>query len=301
MKKKILSMLLATTMFGSSLHASVSAVTMYAADGRTSAVMDSDVEAWKAVGWYDVPVSTMYAPDGRTTVVATSEIPAWKAVGWYDVPVSTLYATEGRIAVVATSDVAAWKAVGWYDVPVSTMYAPDGRTTVIAASEIPTWKADGWYEHPPVFINLIEGYGDNLQTLKNKYSDLTSMEWLGTNYGLDWYQLTNKIKVGFEGISVINNEHTNDSGGRCIAVLLPVWEAYPELYEVGGDDQILSKIEFEAFTGTAFELNSSYFSIYSSPYLSYKQNNYEIVVLCDENGNVNVSHYERSYCFMYKR
>ena len=325
-------MLLGATLLSSMLCTSVSAVTMYAADGRTADVMDVDVPAWKAVGWYDVPVVTMYALDGRTSVVATSDVDAWRAVGWYDVPVTTVYAPDGRTAVIATSDVEAWKAVGWfdknyitmyaadgrtsdvlladvpawkavgwYDVPVTTVYAPDGRAAVIATYDVEAWKAVGWHEYPSAFVEFVQGYGNDLQTLRNSYSGLTDMGWLGTNYGLEWYHLTNKIKIGFEGVNVTDYEHNYDSGGRCVAVFLPIWEAYPALYEAGGDDQILTKQEFENFVGVTFELNSSYYSIYSSPYLSYKQNGYEIVVLCDENGNINVSHYERDYCFMYKR
>ena len=64
MKKKILSMLLTTTMLSSLLCTSASAITMYTTDGRTAQVADEYVEAWKAVGWYDVPVSTLYATVG---------------------------------------------------------------------------------------------------------------------------------------------------------------------------------------------------------------------------------------------
>ena len=57
---------------------------MYAPDGRTEVIDKCDVEAWKSVGWYEMPVQTMYAPDGRTAVVDKSDVQAWKNVGWYE-------------------------------------------------------------------------------------------------------------------------------------------------------------------------------------------------------------------------
>jgi len=58
-------------------------VIMYAADGRTLYVINSEVEAYKAVGWYTEPVTLMYAADGRTLYVINSEVEAYKKVGWY--------------------------------------------------------------------------------------------------------------------------------------------------------------------------------------------------------------------------
>lgn len=59
------------------------AVEMYAPDGRTVNVAETDVAAWKSVGWYDYPVTIMYAFDGRTVVVALSDVTAWQNVGWF--------------------------------------------------------------------------------------------------------------------------------------------------------------------------------------------------------------------------
>ncbi len=58
-------------------------VTMYAADGRTIDVLESEIEAYKNVGWYIEPVTQMYAPDGRTIVISQDEITAYENVGWY--------------------------------------------------------------------------------------------------------------------------------------------------------------------------------------------------------------------------
>ena len=89
-------------------------VLMYAADGRTLSVNSSEVEAYKAVGWYAEPVVLMYAADGRTLYVINSEVEAYKAVGWYTEPVVLMYAADGRTLYVINSEVEAYKAVGWY-------------------------------------------------------------------------------------------------------------------------------------------------------------------------------------------
>ena len=93
----------------------IETVKMYALDGRTENVDKNDVEAWKKVGWYTMPVVTMYAPDGRAESVDKNDVEAWKKVGWYTVPVKTLYAPDGRISVVDKNDVDAWKKVGWFE------------------------------------------------------------------------------------------------------------------------------------------------------------------------------------------
>lgn len=56
--------------------------TLYA-PGKSAVFKKSQVEAQLGVGWYTEPISTMYAPDGRTINVPNSEIEAYKKVGWY--------------------------------------------------------------------------------------------------------------------------------------------------------------------------------------------------------------------------
>ena len=91
---------------------------------------------------------TMYAPDGRSIVVSIYDVPNWKAVGWYDYPVTIMYAPDGRQEVIYSGDVWKWKNVGWYDYPVTVMYAPDGRQMVIYTGDVPAWEAVGWFTYP---------------------------------------------------------------------------------------------------------------------------------------------------------
>lgn len=62
-------------------------VILYALDGRTIEVLESEVPAYLNVGWYRTLAETqqtMYASDGRTITVFKSEVVAYKNVGWYE-------------------------------------------------------------------------------------------------------------------------------------------------------------------------------------------------------------------------
>lgn len=62
-------------------------VTLYAPDGRTIDVFESEIPAYKEVGWYETLEETqqiLYAPDGRTITVYQAEVPAYQNVGWYE-------------------------------------------------------------------------------------------------------------------------------------------------------------------------------------------------------------------------
>lgn len=92
-------------------------VTMYAPDGRTISIPQSEIEAYKNVGWYTEPVVLMYAADGRTRYTLQSEVEAYKGVGWYTEPVVLMYAADGRTRYTLQSEVEAYKGVGWYTEP----------------------------------------------------------------------------------------------------------------------------------------------------------------------------------------
>lgn len=136
-------------------------VTMYAPDGRTISIPQSEIEAYKNVGWYTEPVVLMYAADGRTRYTLQSEVAAYKGVGWYTEPVVLMYAADGRTRYTLQSEVEAYKGVGWYTEPVVLMYAADGRTRYTLQSEVEAYKGVGWYTEPytPPKTNYSSGSG----------------------------------------------------------------------------------------------------------------------------------------------
>lgn len=64
----------------------VELVTMYAPDGRTIDVCESEMQDYKEVGWYEEPVMTVYATDGRTLDIKKTELDSYLDAGWYQSP-----------------------------------------------------------------------------------------------------------------------------------------------------------------------------------------------------------------------
>ena len=44
----------------------------------------SEVELYKAVGWFEEPLTYVYSKDGRSLSILKREVEAYKNVGWYD-------------------------------------------------------------------------------------------------------------------------------------------------------------------------------------------------------------------------
>ncbi|MBR2404281.1 MAG: copper amine oxidase N-terminal domain-containing protein, partial [Clostridia bacterium] len=121
-------------------------ITMYAPDGRTIDVLESEIEAYKNVGWYIEPVTQMYALDGRTIYVPNSEVEAHKNVGWYLTPVTTMYASDGRTIVISQDEITNYKNVGWYETEAQAQ-AANKVNNVSSSSSNPS--ADGYYYRTP--------------------------------------------------------------------------------------------------------------------------------------------------------
>lgn len=76
---------------------------------------------------------TLYAPDGRTVTVSESEVESYLAVGWYRTLAETqqtLYAPDGSVITVYKSEVALYKNVGWYETAYEAEEANKKTTTV---------------------------------------------------------------------------------------------------------------------------------------------------------------------------
>lgn len=127
-------------------------VTLYANDGRTIDVAESEVSAYLQVGWYrtrEETQQTLYANDGRTLTVYKSQVPAQLKVGWYLTKEETqqvLYARDGRTITVFKAEVPAYKKVGWYETWDAAM-AANKTTSSSSGSENQT--ADGYYYRTP--------------------------------------------------------------------------------------------------------------------------------------------------------
>lgn len=119
---------------------------MYAASGRLYGTQWYDFPV--AAEYHHATV--MYAPDdanypnGRTEVFIDEEVEAHKAVGWYDYKVKTVYSPEDTKVVVAKTDLQAWLDAGWYNYPVVYIDHYNGERCVIAEVDLFDWDKEGW-------------------------------------------------------------------------------------------------------------------------------------------------------------
>ena len=191
MKSRIFALVLCFTLFPSIMP--TSAREMYAPDGRSITIHAEETEAYRNVGWYDMPVKTMYAPDGRSIIVYVEEADDYRNVGWYDMPVKTMYAPDGRSIIVYTEETEAYRNVGWYDVPVAVLYTLDGREAIVSEAEIGLYENLGWYREPVaimtkngvsqvVLLSETEAYRINGWTISKYYSSLYNLGLQIENY-----------------------------------------------------------------------------------------------------------------------
>lgn len=118
--KKLLSLILVIGMMAHGVCAS--AATMYALDGRTLEVDDSEIEAYRRVSWYYGKPVKMYALDGRTLMVGENDVEMYRQVGWFYGKPVTMYAPDGRTLTVGENDVEMYRQVGWYATPPEDKY-----------------------------------------------------------------------------------------------------------------------------------------------------------------------------------
>lgn len=95
-------------------------VTMYASDGRTLSVLESEVGLYGSLGWYehiyDVVVS-MYDKNGVLESVFVDDAPQKLTEGYTYAKSETtqlMFADDGRIIYVPHAQVSAYLAVNWY-------------------------------------------------------------------------------------------------------------------------------------------------------------------------------------------
>ncbi len=153
-------------------------VTMYAWDGTSYMINQSEVAAYKAVGLYENlwEVQTkLYSPSGSSVVVFNSEINDYLNQGWYTVPVVYMYAQDGTEYVIATNEVQAYKQAGLSETKPEatvTVYSPNGGALNLSASEAAAYLAVGWaYTNPDTyFASDVPNYSKITNAwLKNAY------------------------------------------------------------------------------------------------------------------------------------
>ncbi len=169
---------------------------LYALDGRTIFVDESQIEAYTAVGmgWYLEKPVTMFAIDGRSIVVAPDQVEAHKAVGWYledELPKAeepekevekseetkteetpavpekvVIKYTDGTTVSVPAEHVKMYLALDWVVVEDSsapkveyvTMYSKDGTAKLVSVNEVSKYELAGWSKEAPVTSEAMTVY-----------------------------------------------------------------------------------------------------------------------------------------------
>lgn len=139
-----------------SLVSAQEVVTIYAPDGRIAQIYESDLEAYKAVGWYDNfedTVQTVYAPDGRSETHFKAEIPAYLAVGWFenrDDTLAVIFDGKGNSALIYLAELEAYRAAGWFGHPLRV--DPARPMVSLTFDDGPSLSAT------PVILDVLEKY-----------------------------------------------------------------------------------------------------------------------------------------------
>ncbi len=187
MQKYLITGVLAICMLLPCMPAGSANTVLYAPDGRTAVVADTEVEVYTSLGWYktyEETVKTLYAADGRQIMVYLSEVPAYLALGWYAAyaeTVDTLYASDGRTIEVYKAEAPLYLALGWFssreDV-VDTLYAPDGRTMEVYKTETPAYLALGWFSsREEVVDTLYAADGRTIEVYKENAPAYLALGW----------------------------------------------------------------------------------------------------------------------------
>lgn len=202
MKKQIIALALSAAAVMSTCTLGL-ARTIYAPDGRTAEVSESEVSSWQNSGWYDYPVMMIYSANGASFPIAQKDKGDWVGFGWYEYPVMMIYSADGVSFPIAKRDWGYWQSLGWYDYPVARVYAPDGRSEVIAASALDSWKSVGWYDYPVTRVYAPDGRTEVIATwavddwIKVGWSDPTRVDESVRNYEREVVRLVNAARAEY--------------------------------------------------------------------------------------------------------
>ena len=137
-------------------------IVMYAPDGREITILKSEIDEYKAIGWYEDKMNIskkIYSPDGREILVNLTQVPAYKAVGWYENKsdvTRTMYALDGREITVYIAEMESYKNLGWFEFKsevTTDMQSLDGRTITVYNSQVQDYKNLGWF---PIKVRKID-------------------------------------------------------------------------------------------------------------------------------------------------
>lgn len=197
----------------------------------------------------EAPVTMMYAPDGRTIVVNNSEVEAYKNVGWYvnksDVT-TTLVSKDKRRIVVYNAEVEEYIKQGWTPVQ-SSKIDPSKPMVAVTFDDGPNPKTTNRILDSLEFYNARATFFV-LGSLAEKYPDvLVRMKGLGCQIGNHTYdhpQLTNiSSQKASSQLTRTSDIIANITGTRPTAIRPPYGSYNSTVSSIAGAPLILWSID----------------------------------------------------------
>jgi len=129
-------------------------------------------------------------------------------------------------------------------------------------------------------------FGKTYTEVSKTYETLPFLDgWLGVL----WYRIGNKHMLGFDGGGIDSEGNAYDyEDSILVAAQVPIWDVYPDIYKIADDAGYISQSDFANYIQENVEYAPLYEDEFSSPYLYYSFENLNVMVFCDENGNINV-------------
>lgn len=226
MNRRILCLLLTCVVLFTAFipFAKADEVTMYASDGRTISVKQSDISLWMDVGWFetaeDARIITMYALDGRTIEIPQYYREAYRKVGWYNTREEVtlmMYSTDGRTIEVYKDAAEAHHKVGWYynlsDVTVP-MYDKDGVEYSVFKDNVEKELANGLVLDKSDVMQLM--FSADGRFIHVPFAKVTDFEKVG------WYRAGGKIDPNRPMVAIT----FDDGPGKYTDAVLSILEKY---------------------------------------------------------------------------
>lgn len=232
---------------------------------------------------------TMYAPDGRTLSVAESEVALYGSVGWYehiyDVVVP-MYDTRGNIKRVYTDNAPQKLKEGYTYAKSETtelMFSDDGRFIYVPHAQVGAYLSVNWYRgggkldpsRPMVAITYDDGpakYTDSILDCLEKYNARATFFVQGNSVSKYPGVVKRAVSIGCE-IGNHTKTHANLSKLTAAQISAQLSDTNNAVYNVAGIYPKLFRPPYGAYNKTVLEAAKMPAIMWSVDTLDWKTRN----------------------------
>lgn len=242
---------------------------------------------------------TMYASDGRTLSVAESEVGLYGSLGWYehiyDVVVS-MYDTDGVLRSIYVDDAPQKLAEGYTYAKSETtqlMFSDDGRIIYVPNAQVPAYLAVNWFRgggkldasRPMVAITFDDGpakYTEEILACLEKYEAHATFFVQGKSVSRYPETLKHAVAIGCE----IGNHtwgHAKLTSSSSDEIKSQISQTNTAVYEITGVYPKLFRPPYGAYNGSVLSAANMPAIMWSVDTLDWKTRNTEKTVLSVKN------------------